>query len=122
MTEPKHTPGPWQAIEISWERSLVVDEDSARIALVYIRDEADEETQDKFEVIKNANANLMAAAPDMYEALEEVIKIYNFKEMVRTDKTINSPRDDPDRGKIFFTYNDLSKARNALRKARGFSE
>lgn len=62
------------------------------------------------------------AVDDMYEALEEVIKIYNFKEMVRTDKTINSPRDDPDRGKIFFTYNDLSKARNALRKARGETE
>lgn len=62
------------------------------------------------------------AVDDMYEALEEVIKIYNFKEMVRTDKTINSPRDDPDRGKIFFTYNDLSKARNALRKARGEGE
>lgn len=122
MSEPKHTKGPWRAIEINWERSLVVDEDAARIALVYIRDEADEETQNKFEAIKNADANLIAAAPDMYEALKEVIKIYSFKEMVRTDKTINSPRDDPDRGKIFFTYNDLSKARNALRKARGEGE
>lgn len=70
MTEPKFTKGPWQAIEINWERSLVVDEDAARIALVYIRDEDDEETQDKFEAIKNADANLIAAAPDMYEALE----------------------------------------------------
>ena len=69
-----------------------------------------------------ATQRKLNAVDDMYEALEEVIKIYNFKEMVRTDKTINSPRDDPDRGKIFFTYNDLSKARNALRKARGEAE
>lgn len=73
-------------------------------------------------VPSKADQSLIAAAPDMYEALEEVIKIYSFKEMVRTDKTINSPRDDPDRGKIFFTYNDLSKARKALRKARGEEE
>ena len=70
MSEPKFTKGPWRAIEINWERSLVVDKDAARIVLVYTRDEDDEETQDKFEAIKNANANLIAAAPDMYEALE----------------------------------------------------
>ena len=62
------------------------------------------------------------AVDDMYEALEEVIRIYNFKEMVRVGRTLNSPKDDPDRGKIFFTYNDLSKARDALRKARGEEE
>lgn len=70
MSEPKFTPGPWEAINTSWEYSVVVDEDAARIAQVFIRDEADEETQDKFEAIKNADANLIAAAPDMYEALE----------------------------------------------------
>ena len=101
MTEPK--------IRIS---RAIWDEDTHEVA--YIVDgvmTADVGTQRK-----------LNAVDDMYEALEEVIKIYNFKEMVRTDKTINSPRDDPDRGKIFFTYNDLSKARNALRKARGETE
>ena len=101
MTEPK--------IHIS---RAIWDEDTHEVA--YIVDgvmTADVATQRK-----------LNAVDDMYEALEEVIKIYNFKEMVRTDKTINSPRDDPDRGKIFFTYNDLSKARNALCKARGETE
>lgn len=101
MTEPK--------IHIS---RAIWDEDTHEVA--YIVDgvmTADVGTQRK-----------LNAVDDMYEALEEVIKIYNFKEMVRTDKTINSPRDDPDRGKIFFTYNDLSKARKALRKARGETE
>ena len=70
MTETKHTPGPWKAINMSWEYSMIIDEDAARIAQVFIRDEVDEETQDKFEEIKEANANLIAAAPDMYEALE----------------------------------------------------
>ena len=66
-----------------------------------------------------ATQRKLNAVDDMYEALEEVIRIYNFKEMVRVGRTLNSPKDDPDRGKIFFTYNDLSKARDALRKARG---
>ena len=67
----KFTPGPWQTIDMSWEYSVIIDEDAARIAQVFIRDEVDEETQDKFEEIKDANANLIAAAPDMYEALKE---------------------------------------------------
>ena len=66
----KFTPGPWKAINMSWEYSVIIDEDAARIAQVFIRDEVDEETQDKFEEIKDANANLIAAAPDLYEALE----------------------------------------------------
>ena len=70
MSEAKFTPGPWQTINMSWEYSVIIDEDAARIAQVFIRDEVDEETQDKFEEIKDANANLIAAAPDMYEALE----------------------------------------------------
>ena len=70
MSEPKFTKGPWQTINISWEYSVIIDEDAARIAQVFIRDEVDEETQDKFEEIKDANANLIAAAPEMYEALE----------------------------------------------------
>jgi hypothetical protein len=72
MSEPKFTKGPWKAINMSWEYSVIIDEDAARIAQVFIRDEVDEETQDKFEEIKDANANLISAAPDMYEALEEV--------------------------------------------------
>ena len=66
----KFTKGPWKAINMSWEYSMIRDEDAARIAQVFIRDEVDEETQDKFEEIKEANANLIAAAPDMYEALK----------------------------------------------------
>ena len=69
-----------------------------------------------------ATQRKLNAVDDMYEALEEVIRIYNFKEMGRVGRTLNSPKDDPDRGKIFFTYNDLSKARDALRKARGEGE
>ena len=70
MSETKFTKGPWQTKNISWEYSMIIDEDAARIAQVFTRDEVDEETQDKFEEIKDANANLIAAAPDMYEALE----------------------------------------------------
>ena len=101
MSEPK--------IHIS---RAIWDEDTHEVA--YIVDDlmtADVATQRK-----------LNAVDDMYEALEEVIRIYNFKEMVRVGRTLNSPKDDPDRGKIFFTYNDLNKARDALRKARGETE
>lgn len=105
MSEPKFTKGPWQTINISWEYSVITDEDAARIAQVFIRDEVDEETQDKFEEIKDANANLIAAAPDMYEALECACDQYC----------------------IGYTGNGLVKCedciiRKALRKARGETE
>ena len=115
MTEPKFTKGPWTSSLMDYHS-----EDPTVIAI------SGSDNNNVCEIldgsVEDADLALILAAPDMYEALEEVIKIYNFKEMVRTDKTINSPRDDPDRGKIFFTYNDLSKARNALRKARGEAE
>ena len=76
----KFTPGPWKAINMSWEYSVIIDEDAARIAQVFIRDEVDEETQDKFEEIKDANANLIAAAPDLYEALETICEYCIGKE------------------------------------------
>ena len=85
------------------------DEDTREVAYIV----------DGFMFADVATQRKLNAVDDMYEALEEVIRIYNFKEMVRVGRTLNSPKDDPDRGKIFFTYNDLSKARDALRKARG---
>ena len=115
----KFTKGPWKATyDSQLQAAIEIYNTEDRVMVAVLPDRGTVEAMSEIE----ANANLIAAAPDMYEALEEVIKIYSFKEMVRTDKTINSPRDDPDRGKIFFTYNDLSKARNALRKARGESE
>ena len=124
MSEPKFTKGPWTANFEDYTKPYVeiLNEDNLVIAQIpdgeIIRGD---KTILGLENIE-ANIDLIATAPDMYEALEEVIRIYNFKEMVRVGRTLNSPKDDPDRGKIFFTYNDLSKARDALRKARGEAE
>lgn len=122
MSEPKFTKGPWQTINISWDYSMIIDEDAARIAQVFIRDEVDEETQDKFEEIKEADANLIAAAPDMYEALEEVVALVcdscleyeRFKELCHG------------RQKVVIAENPCNNCTNkvikALRKARGETE
>ena len=109
MSEPKFTKGPWQTINMSWEYSVIIDEDAARIAQVFIRDEVDEETQDKFEEIKDANANLIAAAPDLYEVLADMDDAFN-------DHLPES------RLGMLLTWVAFEKARVALRKARGEAE
>lgn len=65
----KHTPGPWKFQEVDWQpRALKSDllvfpakMPSAAIALLYRDNDADE-----------ANARLIAAAPDLLEALQSV--------------------------------------------------
>lgn len=62
MTEPKFTPGPWKVIE-----SGVVAEGRFVIARIYL-DPLKEENAAIEESV--ANAHLIAAAPELYEALE----------------------------------------------------
>lgn len=68
----KHTPGPWTAIDTSWEQSVISDASGRCVAIVYLDGNVQEETQDELEPIKNANARLIAAAPTMLEALEAI--------------------------------------------------
>lgn len=59
-TQPQHTPGPWVS-----DAHLVLTSDDYSIATVRSKSLTAEET--------NANAMLMAAAPEMLEALEAII-------------------------------------------------
>lgn len=61
----KHTPGPWDALFSEHRKPLVVHE-SASVAIV---------TEVNFRDMQesNANARLIAAAPDMLTALEELL-------------------------------------------------
>lgn len=70
MSKPEFTPGPWSVIDHNWEGSSgVYGPDDYLIAEVTIHDSVTEENQTDLELIKEANARLIAAAPDMYEAL-----------------------------------------------------
>jgi len=65
MSEPKFTPGPWRVGKSIYQsQARVVAEKGGRVADVF----AYEEDQD------HANAALIAAAPEMYELLDELDK------------------------------------------------
>jgi len=66
----KHTPGPWSVTEHGWSQTGIYT-DGVRIALIDIYDEATEENQDELEASTAANARLIAAAPDLLDALQE---------------------------------------------------
>ena len=69
-----HTPGPWGMQEHSWSDTSITDSDGCRIAKLSICDIATEETQTKLESVMDANARLIAASPELLEALEAMIQ------------------------------------------------
>ena len=67
----KHTPGPWKVNWIEWKnigRVYYIEDDVDFCAELYITDPNQE-----------ANADLIASAPDMLEALEAVRKYVTFR-------------------------------------------
>jgi hypothetical protein len=76
MTEPKFTPGPWAAIEIEEGLFHVHSPKGERhnpvpVAVLDHHRDGHEATRT---VTTPANAHLIAAAPDMYEALKRVME------------------------------------------------
>ena len=68
------TKGPWELIENSWAITTIYATDGQGIICESnIGSNATEETQDELESIQSADMHLIAAAPDMYEALEKLI-------------------------------------------------
>ena len=66
----KHTPGHWKVVEHSWSDSSIFASDDKQVARLSIYDVATESTQSALEKEMDANARLIAAAPDLLEALE----------------------------------------------------
>jgi hypothetical protein len=65
MTQTQHTPGPWSVYEgqaFDLERQIVISDETATKVLAAIDHDTDED---------EANARLMAAAPQLLEACEE---------------------------------------------------
>jgi len=71
----KHTPGPWTvSIDRFYDRPEVRDKDGRRIAVVVYDFPMGPKTADK-------NANLIAAAPDLLEALKAIVDEVDDYEM-----------------------------------------
>lgn len=69
----KHTPGPWYVVDRNWELSTVFSSSGDEIARCLIAPEADDDIGEKFERIKEANARLIAASPDLLQALIDTL-------------------------------------------------
>ena len=99
MSEPKFTKGPWKATyDSQLQAAIEIYNTEDRVIVAVLPDRGTIEAMPEIE----ANANLIAAAPDMYEALETIERVAGIGMM----------EDDP--AKV--------KARDALRKARGETE
>lgn len=76
MSEVTHTPGPWKVVSYCWsDCGIYAAEDKFFGCSLSIKDEATEENQDALESEMDANARLIAAAPEMLESLENIIEL-----------------------------------------------
>jgi hypothetical protein len=76
----KHTPGPWDMIEHSWECTSIGN-GKVLVAELHIDSDCAEETQGEFEEVMDANARLIASAPELLGALK--IALIDMKESNR---------------------------------------
>lgn len=99
----KHTPAPWGTCEHSWSDTSIYGKNGKYIAKMSIYDEATEENQEVLESEMEANANIIASAPEMLEALKEILD--------ESDAMFD------DDGQILGSINNLAK--KAIAKAEG---
>ena len=73
MSAAKHTPGPWSFVDHSWcDKSVYArlhETDERRIALFHLDEDASEDE----EAVEIANARLIAAAPELLDALQSLL-------------------------------------------------
>ena len=136
MSESKHTPGPWTAKFDPQLRALIqIYSTEAHLPVAVLPDRGTVEAMPEIE----ANANLIADAwqlPDlrreiselkainkeMYEALETIDETYKYRRIPDIRRKGHTILKDEIRGGAVFTYDDIKKVREALRKARGEEE
>lgn len=106
MTTPKFTPGPWTASHLGPMLRAVKIVSTRALRIAPIAGPAFAYLPEGREDIQSANADLIAAAPDMFAALEEIERV--------TTCSANCEHDEDDRCPIYL-------ARAALAKARGES-
>ena len=92
-----HTPGPWRIVRIDGELVGSIFRGKTRICAGIIDDI-------KLHSEAEANAHLIAAAPEMLEALEWLMEEFDRRELG---------------GEAVFCGSDMSQVRTVIRKARG---
>lgn len=119
--EAKHTPGPWDA-EIDSDHDSACDiEITAKGAVVisvlgsdsFACFDEESEGWERFSQEQVANANLVAAAPDMLEALQEAESM--LETAMRTDLVFDRKTQD----EIIANHPGMVKIRAAITKAKG---
>jgi hypothetical protein len=96
MTQTAHTPGPWRVFDAFTDLEIVTDRPTAN--------ETESIVQFKGQPNANANARLMAAAPELFDALEDFFNImHDYQSSVR---------------KGYVTH-AMDMARAAIAKAKG---
>lgn len=107
--EEKHTPGPWYAVDngVYWEIGIGPDKYSPKIGDVCASKHRgkDEDPVDGL-LVEEANARLIAAAPELLEALEEI-------------RSAAIDLDQDEESSVTALENAIRKARLAIAKARG---
>ena len=106
MSETKWTKGPWTFFEHSWAHTGIFSS-GKRVAALELS-EVTEETEEALGDEMAANAHLIAAAPDLYEALEAMVEWYGKRN--HTDNHL-LPMDSQE--------HEIADAMMALAKARG---
>ena len=109
MGEVKHAAGPWEVVDNSWEVSTVYAPNGSVVATVAIHHEVTEETQDEMERIKDANARLISAAPDLLEACRLLVTYDSSDDFSGTS--------------MMLAYDDaITAARAAISRATGATD
>lgn len=91
-----------EQVDNSWDFSTIYDDNGAVVASVPINHLVTEDSQDRYEPIKEANARLIAASPCLLEALTELVEF--------ADKMT---------GRVEPEYRQIAVARAIIAKARG---
>jgi len=111
MTDTKHTPGPWEVSQYGFS-------DEQRLEETHVIAEKDE-VNDDFRIADcygpdhKINAALIAAAPELLEALHNSLRCFE-----RDDTTMNQEDRRSGLGvRVFITYKEAERCRAAIAKA-----
>jgi hypothetical protein len=107
MAEQKHTPGPWSAV------GAFIENRNTGTAVCKTMCRFNEEGHFPVEAEADANARLIAAAPELLEALRGFANLAEYSDIVNSMATVLRPHE-----RAGFVES-FSKARAAIAKAEG---
>lgn len=82
MSDIRYTPGPWKAFNASWSETFITAPGFDHAICCLDINHATEESQESDSEQMAANARLIAAAPELLEALQEMLHIMEQHEQL----------------------------------------